>query len=778
MELIFLKKRLNEEEITAQRSRIQALYEVARSLVINLDPAVVTLKGLKALIRATKSDSGLGCFYDETTGKLELVAAEGLSQDYIDKVVGVIEGGKSLVRYAVENKQGMLIDNVQEDPRAASDIARKEGLESTIVIPLIFESQVLGAIVTFCKERNSYVEEDFDLVAAACSQIALALKQAETYQAERESAESVGTLYRLSHELAKVMAPEDIASHAFPIIQEELSCKRMWLGIINEQGTHLVGKGGFGPGIRKGVVDIQVELDLQHDFLDEAIQTKRAVIVETDQKMECSGLTRLVNRLELGSIVIVPLVSLGQVVGVFIVEPSLGSRVFIERKLGLLSNMASEMGSVIIARRFEARMAEADKMRMAGLLASGVAHNFNNMLQAVMGQASLIEMQLPADSNLSESARTIIDSASKGASLIKQLLSFSVDSSSEREIIRIDKMLKDSNEFYKSVVGGNILLEIQVEDDIPPINADYSGVQHALTNLVVNAKEAVLSGGGSYVRINASVVRIRSGEVDPELSPGRYVRIDVEDDGIGLDEEQLARCFEPFYTTKNVDTSTGIGFEGSGLGLSSAYSIIRQHDGIVKVRSVPEEGTVFSLYIPTANVIAHEVNLGADSQGIESIVFNLGEESIHTVKHTLSSLGLKVYTIKKRSEVLRRLSESSERMKLIVVDIDRAGSDPMTFIQGMTRSYPNLKILAASVDHKRWSALFRALKGVEIVDKPIGVWAIHSAIRELSSSEKSLENKIEKVEGEIKNGVRSSEKSGKAILDTNDDLDNEQKIKV
>ncbi|MCB0318765.1 MAG: GAF domain-containing protein, partial [Bdellovibrionales bacterium] len=632
------EKKTNEEEINAQKVRIQALYEVARSLVINLDPAVVTLKGLKALIRATKSDSGLGCFYDETSGKLELVAAEGLSQNYIDQAVQLIEGGISLVRYAVENKQGMLIDNIQEDPRAASDLAKNEGLESTIVIPLIFESQVLGAIVTFCKQRNKYTEDDFDLVAAASSQIALALKQAETYQDEKETAESIGTLYRLSHELAKAMAPEDIASHAFPILQEEVSCKRMWLGIINEQGTHLVGKGGFGPGIRKGVIDIQIELDLQHDFLDQAIQTKRPVIVETSQKMECSGLTRLVKRLELGSIVIVPLVSLGQVVGVFIIEPSIGSRAFLERKIALLSNMASEMASVILARRFEARMADADKMRMAGLLASGVAHNFNNMLQAVMGQASLIEMQLPQDSNLLESARTIIDSASKGASLVKQLLSFSADISNEREIIHVGKMLSDSKEFYKSVVGANIHLEIHIDEELLPISADYSGIQHALTNLVVNAKEAVIAGNGSFVKVHASLMRIRSGEVDPQLSPGKYVRIDVEDDGIGLNQEQLRRCFEPFYTTKNVDSSTGIGFEGSGLGLSSAYSIIRQHDGMIKVRSMPKEGTVFSIYIPSAHVISKEIQSGETQELMESVIFNIGEESIHTVKQTLSSL--------------------------------------------------------------------------------------------------------------------------------------------
>ena len=591
------EKKSVEAKSIRQNQRIEALYEVSRALQVNLDPAIVTLKGLRALVRATKSDCGFGCFYEHGSGKLEVVASEGLSVDYLKAASEVVEG-KSLVRHVVESKKGLLISNIQKDSRAATDIALKENLKSTIVMPLMSEDHVLGALVLFCRKPDRYSDDDFELVEAAASQIGLASRQAESYTNERRQADSVAVLYRLSHELSKLLTPKEVAEHAFPIIQKELACKRMWLGVMNEQGSHIIGQGGYGPGIREPIKDIQIELDLQHDFLDEAIKTKQAVLVREGVKMECSGLNRVINKLKVGDFIIVPLVSLGQVVGVFIVEPSISSRFFIQRKLPLLRSMANEIAAVILARRFEAKIADADKMRMAALLASGVAHNFNNLLQAVMGQASLIEMQLPEDSPLIGSAQTIIDAAGKGASLIKQLLSFSMQEGIDRRPVSAKQLVEDSRELYQSLLGTSVMFEIEIDESTGDVLADYSQAQQMVTNLLVNAKEAIGDNLDGMVKVTVGHTRLRSGEVDPELAPGKYIRIDIEDNGVGMDPERQARCFEPFFTTKDVDKNTGIGLSGSGLGLSSAYSIAKQHSGVITVTSNPGEGSVFSIFLP------------------------------------------------------------------------------------------------------------------------------------------------------------------------------------
>ncbi|MCB0320031.1 MAG: GAF domain-containing protein, partial [Bdellovibrionales bacterium] len=591
------ERRLVEIQLRAQRSRTEALYEVSRALRVNLDPALVTLKGLNALIRATGSDAGFCCFYDPSTKALEMVAAEGLSQTYLDGISGVVEGGASLVRYAVEKRKGVLLENVQNDPRAARDLNRREDLKSAIVMPLVFGRRVLGAMVVFSREAKRYGREDFQLVAAAASQISFAARQAEYYSLEKKEADTLGILYRLTSDISRLFSAREIGEHVFSLLQQDFACRRLWFGVVNNQGTHIVGQAGFGPGIRQQLREIQIELGLRHDFLDEAVRSKRPVVVPAGSQFECSGLNRFLHRMDIGTFVILPMVSLGQVVGVIVAEPVIGSVDYVNKKLPLLGRMVNEVGVVLMARRFEERVAESDKMRVAAVLASGIAHNFNNLLQAVMGQASLIQMQAGEDATVQELAGTIIDAAGKGATLVKQLLNFSAPSSSLKDRISMSRVIQESRELYRSLLGGSISFSLEVPDEMLEVLGDSGLIQQVITNLLINAREAIGSeAAGGHVKVSATRVRLSSGEIDPALPPGNFIRIDVEDNGAGMDEERLSRCFEPFYSSKDQDMSTGISLSGAGLGLSSSYSLVRQHGGVLTARSTPKVGSTFSIF--------------------------------------------------------------------------------------------------------------------------------------------------------------------------------------
>lgn len=589
------EQRRTKDALAAQRRRVEALYEVSRALQMNLDPSMVTLHGLRALIRATESDSGLGFSYDEQSKQLELVAAEGVTSAYIEEVELKIND-RSLVRYSVENGEGLIIPDIQSDSRAAVRVAEREGLKSTIVMPIMLEGRCLGAMVLFCKTADAYKKDDLDLVKAAANQIALATYQAELFATQRKQASSFAALYRLSHELTSRFSLSEIAERSFAILHEELACKRIWLGVINEQGTHLVGQGGFGPGIRKKICDLQVELSLRHDFLDQAISMKQPIVVKPGDNFECSGLNTILSKLAAGPFAIVPLVSLSHVVGVLIVEPAIASGFFTLSKLNFLASLGSEIATAILARRFEGRMAEAEKMRMAGLLASGVAHNFNNLLQAVMGQASLLEIQLAPGSSGFKSTQMIKSAAQRGANLVRQLLTLAKDEPDKRAPFSVHSFLSDSIELYRSILGNGVQLTLNAPTTLLDIDADYSQVQQVMTNILVNARDAL--GASGEVQIDATIVRVRSGEIDPELAPGQYVRISVNDTGAGMDSERLSRCFEPFYTTKNVDPVTGIGVGGSGLGLSTAYLIVKRHGGLITAHSQLGVGSTFTIFLP------------------------------------------------------------------------------------------------------------------------------------------------------------------------------------
>jgi signal transduction histidine kinase len=572
-------------------------------------------------------------------------------------------------------------------------------------------------------------------------QIATAVRQAETFDEEKRRVRSAEALYRMSRELSKYRTPREIAEHAFPILQEEFSLKRIWFGVLNEQSTHIAGKAGVGPGMRRQVQEIQIELSLRHDFLDEAIRTQKPVVVPEGAKAECSGLNRIMGRLSAGTFMIYPLISLNQVIGILVLEPEMPATFFTETRLQLLAGMAGEMASVLLARRFESKMAEAGKMRMAGLLASGVAHNFNNLLQAILGQVALIEMNLPKGSQATSYTKSISDAAQRGARLVSQLLNFSLPGPASKIPLKVDLMLRSSLELYRSLVGPNVGLTLTLEPQDAAVVGDHGQLQQAITNLLVNAKDAIGQRGDGTVEITLKRVAVESGEVDPELSPGQYVRIDVRDNGEGMNPEQQARCFEPFFTTKNVDRLSGVGMSGSGLGLSSAYSIIRQHDGIITIHSQAKEGTTVSIYLPLHEAAAQragpETSTRPTAAGSGVLVLGLEPGVLPFTASLFSSLGYRTKSVFDAQQLVDLLRRAPDRWTGVLLDLDRLDEDASKIAAQLAKEFPEVGVFCASAVPKEWSERLPSVENIELMDKPLGVWAVSSALLRLQERRNS-----------------------------------------
>jgi signal transduction histidine kinase len=760
------EKRLAEESLRAERQRIKALYDVTKSLESIADPAVVMLKGVRTVMRATSSECGFGCLFDAASGRAELVAAEGLSEFTVEQLA-ILLNQPSLVRKALLEKKGLLVGNLQAEPlahpTARLELARKEGLRSVIIAPCLVEDQVQGAIITMRRRAIRHSSADFELAMAAAHQIGLSIRRAELYMAEKRQADSLAALYRLSHELSKQLSPQEIAEHAFPILQAEISCKRLWFGVMNEQGTHIVGQAGYGPGIRKQIIDLQIELDLPHEGLDQALRSKQPVVLEAGRSLQCSGLTRVLEILKPDTMIVVPLVALGQVLGLLVVEPVAATVFFSQRKLPLLTSMAAEIATVLLARRFESRMAEADKMRMAGLLSSGVAHNFNNLLQAIMGQASLLEMQLPHNSATLSSTRMILAAASKGAAMIKQLLQFSEQGAASVQEVSAASLLRESCEVYRSVLGPQIELRMQLEDDVPVVAVDYAQVQQVITNLLLNAREALGARHDGVVRILARRVRLRSGEIDPELPPGSYVRIDIEDNGPGMSSEQSARCFEPFFTTKNTDLSSGLGFGGVGLGLSFAYSILKHHQGLITVSSAPGDGALFSIFLPEARQLPQRQAEQAPApelapHRLRVVLADLESSSAFSLQSVLGTLGIRFEVVSSFALLCERSLEEegeSSQQRIVFTDAERLGPVLDQRLAEFQRMNPQ-STLVLMVSEVGSTLSEQVPSFCEVVVKPLDLWQVPTLLKRLSSG-KGLARRVSQ---ETVSGVVSTPRPG------------------
>lgn len=728
-------RRQSQELLVAQNRRLEALFEVGRALQGQLDPTILALKGLKAVISATGSDCGYAVIAKPDGGELEVVAAQGLSEKYLETMRPVLKG-PSLLWHTVGTGEGLVVGDMQSDPRAAASLAKLENIRSAILVPLAAEGQVLGALVLFKRLPNAYAAADYDLAQAAAAQISLAVRQGELFESERRHNDSLSALYRVSQELGKHRTVAEIAQHTFPILERDFGLKRGWLGIMNEQGTHIAGQAGFGPGVSKKLQQVQVEMSLRHDFLDDAVRTQRPVMVKAGQNLECSGLNGIVQRLSSDLLVIIPLVSLGQTVGLMVVEPHTPGSFVHEGRLQILVTVASEMATVFMARRFEHKMSESLKMRMAGLLASGVAHNFNNLLQAILGQVSLIELQSPAGSQAAESARLITEAAKRGASLVSQLLNFASQAPGTKQHLSVNELLKGSAQLHESLLGRRIQLVFEPGPDCPDVMGDSSQVQQVVAALVANAKDAIRPDTPGVVKLSTTKVRLRTGEVDPNLAPGVYVRLDVQDNGGGMSSEQQARCFEPFYTTKNVDPGTGIGLTGSGLGLSAAYSIVKQHEGAITVDSVLGQGTTFSVYLPVLSVRAGAGGEGADRAmrptdkgGVILLGMTPAEQPYFS--SLFGSLGCKARAAYDASQVREILRREPGSWGVLAVDLDALDESAPEVCTQLLHENSELCIVGLGTLVREWAAKLPGSARIELVDKPVGMWAVQSALERL-----------------------------------------------
>lgn len=241
--------------------------------------------------------------------------------------------------------------------------------------------------------------------------------------------------------------------------------------------------------------------------------------------------------------------------------------------------------------KLEAQLRQAQKMEAVGLLAGGVAHEFNNMLTVIQGNAELVLMQEEAANPLRGELLAIHRTAERAAGLTKQLLAFSRRQMLQLRPVDLNELLRGFVGMVERLIGEHIAVEMELEDGLELVQADGNALEQSLMNLALNARDAMPDGG----QLRLETARVDVGEAYCEThttaKPGGYVRVSVSDTGAGMNHETLEHLFEPFFTTKEVG-------EGTGLGLSMVYGVVKQHGGWIDVESEMGAGTRFEVYLP------------------------------------------------------------------------------------------------------------------------------------------------------------------------------------
>ena len=263
----------------------------------------------------------------------------------------------------------------------------------------------------------------------------------------------------------------------------------------------------------------------------------------------------------------------------------------IQRVLGQRRLVEEKQTAEAALREKEEQLYQSQKLEAIGLLAGGVAHEFNNLLTAVIGHVSLAMTGLAPEEKRCRDLEQALKAANRGAALTRQLLGFGRRQPLLRRNVPLNQVVADFSPMLRPLIGDYIGLDLALGEDVGTLYADPAQLQQVLLNLCLNARDAMPSGGRLTLGTQSMTPTGAFLELHGEIQPGPHVMLTVSDTGCGMPPEVMQHVFEPFYTTKPVG-------EGTGLGLSLVYGIVRQHGGAIDVQSAPGEGATFRIYLP------------------------------------------------------------------------------------------------------------------------------------------------------------------------------------
>ncbi|MCF7668511.1 MAG: PAS domain S-box protein [Verrucomicrobia bacterium] len=317
-------------------------------------------------------------------------------------------------------------------------------------------------------------------------------------------------------------------------------------------------------------------------------------------------------------------------------------------------------------RKLQTQLKHAQQMEVVGQLAGGIAHDFNNLLQIIIGFSEITLDNVPDDDRNLKPLKEILNAAEKAASLTRQLLAFSRRQVIQPKDVDPNNLIMNLLKIIRRTIGEYIDVDFIPGHNIGFIHVDPAQIETAIINLCINARDAMPEGGTITIETENVLINGEYCKSHPWAKAGRYVLISFTDTGIGMDEDTMAQAFEPFFTTKEIG-------EGTGLGLSSVYGIIKQHEGMIHVYSEPGKGTMFKIYIPLITRRAVEVGKsipGAIVGGNETILVAEDEKIVRDLAaRVLASAGYKVITARDGQEAVNLFKAHAPEIELALLDV-------------------------------------------------------------------------------------------------------------
>lgn len=390
--------------------------------------------------------------------------------------------------------------------------------------------------------------------------------------------------------------------------------------------------------------------------------------------------------------------------------------------------------------RLERHLLHIQKLESLGTMSGGIAHDYNNLLQAVLGNLELSLMKLPHDTPVRNLLCQAVNAAERAARLSGMMLAYSgkgVYSITEQDLTGLIEM---NITMLAAAISKCITFDLKLDQNLPPIMADADQIQQVLMNLIINASEAIGNTNG-LITLSTGVQEfdqkvLNSSRLEEKLATGRYVWMEVSDSGCGMDEKTLDRLFDPFFTTK---------FTGRGLGMSVAQGIIRAHNGAILVESSPGIGTTIRVLFPIA--AGSQIGQKSVSEAVDAVpaaprylgvVLVVDDEKIvrGVCSEMLCELGFDAVTASGGEDALRIFREQGERLTLVLLDYSMPGMDGIAVFRELRITRPDIPVLLASgYSEEEVAVRFKGLGLNGFIQKPFKLKRLEDEIKRVLKGE-------------------------------------------
>jgi two-component system cell cycle sensor histidine kinase/response regulator CckA len=380
--------------------------------------------------------------------------------------------------------------------------------------------------------------------------------------------------------------------------------------------------------------------------------------------------------------------------------------------------------------QLEQQLRQAQKMEAVGRLAGGIAHDFNNLLMVIKGHTELLLNVLPPSDHVTRKIEQIDRSADRAAALTRQLLAFSRMQVLNPQVINLNGIVEEIGKLVLRLIGEDIELNIRKDADLGAVRADANQIEQIIMNLVVNARDAMPSGGRLLIETSNEEFDHSCGSSHSVMTPGRYVLLAVTDTGTGMDPETQARIFEPFFTTKEKG-------KGTGLGLATVYGVVKQSGGFIWVYSEVGKGTSFKIYLPRVEGVEDQPapprQLLQIPQGTETVLLAEDENDVRDIaRQFLESGGYKVVEARDGAEALRVAAEQAGKIDLLVTDMIMPGMTGQELAGRLLQQNDGIRVIFMSgYSEHTASQIADITSAMRLLTKPFSRGSLLRAVREI-----------------------------------------------